>query len=530
MIDLNTNSFMSRLKFLQIFCASLWCLLSAGIIFGFAAFKIILIAEHVYQDVCPQIDNSYILNSPGNNGNSKYAVACPEQDLKLNYMFTLAAGFTNVLALPVGYILDRKGPKFCGIIGSIFLGLGSFAFIYNQFWYTWVDIYLFGYIMFAIGGPFVFISCFQLANSFPKRSGTILAILTGCFDTSSALFLVYRLMYQYNDKLGLDPLSLHSFFKFYLAVPIFILVCQLAFMPHESYKSIGSVAKIVVEHLDENGNPLVEEDNSEILPINQEQQRLQEDNDNVVPEMTRSGRRKSVIETQVENRLTKETDGFFGILHNYTAWEQIQKPWWYLMFIFASIIMIRINYYIATIRSQEIYLLGDLDKAIHVNNIFDILLPLGGIFSIPFIGFILDHIKPMHTLYGITSLSIMISLIGLIPGSMTLHIFGIILFVFFRPFYYTVVSDYCSKIFGFETFGTVYGLLTCLSGVFNLLQSVLDDLTHNVFNLNPIPVNVLLLALSLVSSFALLGYIRYQLKKRGSNFSNDNSEIRYQSL
>lgn len=518
---------MSQLKYLQIFCASLWCLLSAGIIFGFAAFKIILIAENVYSDVCPQLSIDI-----ANNNN--YIVRCPEQDMKLNYMFTLGAGFTNVMALPVGYILDSRGPKFCGILGSFFLTLGSLSFIYSESWYPWFDVYLVGYIMFAIGGPFVFISCFQLANSFPKRSGSILALLTGCFDTSSALFLGYRLIYQHNDNLGIKPLPLSNFFKFYLLVPLFILLCQLTFMPHESYKSIGNVAKIVVEHLDENGNALVDDNNTTEPTENDallNNQQVEGEHD-ALPHVTRSGRRKSVLETQIENKLTKESDGLFGILHDYTAWEQIKKPWWYLMFCFASIIMIRINYYIATIRSQETFLLGDLDKAIKVNNLFDVLLPLGGVFAIPFIGFILDHMKPMNTLYVIASLSISISLIGLIPGSITLHILGILLFVFFRPFYYTVVSDYCSKVFGFDTFGTVYGLLTCLSGVFNLLQSVLDDLTHNVFDLNPIPVNVLLLALTLVSSFALLGFTKYQLKHRNDYNPAilENMENSYQSL
>jgi hypothetical protein len=34
----------------------------------------------------------------------------------------------------------------------------------------------------------------------------------------------------------------------------------------------------------------------------------------------------------------------------------------------------------------------------------------------------------------------------------------VIIFAIYRPLFYTSVSDYCAKIFGFRTFGKVYGI------------------------------------------------------------------------
>lgn len=39
--------------------------------------------------------------------------------------------------------------------------------------------------------------------------------------------------------------------------------------------------------------------------------------------------------------------------------------------------MVRINYFIATVRSQETYLLGDMHTTIEINKLFDFLVSIG---------------------------------------------------------------------------------------------------------------------------------------------------------
>jgi hypothetical protein len=93
--------------------------------------------------------------------------------------------------------------------------------------------------------------------------------------------------------------------------------------------------------------------------------------------------------------------------------------------------------------------------------------------------------------------------------------------VIYRPFYYTAVSDYSAKVFGFQTFGKVYGLIICLAGLFNFLQSPLDALTHKAFHNNPLPVNVTLMAVAVIVGSALVGYV--YVKSRGMR--RDHLEI-----
>ena len=112
-------------------------------------------------------------------------------------MFTVAAVATNVAALPIGAILDHYGPRVCGLLGSVFLAIGALLMSFEK--KVPFDGLLFGYLFLALGGPFTYISSFQLSNAFPRNSGLILALLTGAFDASSALFLVYRVIYERSE-------------------------------------------------------------------------------------------------------------------------------------------------------------------------------------------------------------------------------------------------------------------------------------------------------------------------------------------
>ncbi|KAG0676377.1 hypothetical protein C6P40_001970 [Pichia californica] len=481
----------------QVLCAMVWCLFAAGPVFGFAALKPILIAQGVYKEVCTIETPENLLLS------SNYIIseaACVEQDLKLNLMFTLAAVITNATALLVGSILDNFGPRITGVLGSIFIAIAS-VLLANGKSITLFDGYLVGYITLAFGGPFVFISCFQLSNSFPGRSGLILALLTGCFDTSSALFLFYRIAYQ-NDYI--KNLTLKTFFSYYLIVPLFILLCQLFIMPHESYQTIESIAKISETGLGKNG-----------LPLDPNDSRYQsEEIESIERNRSRRGSiksTKSIYEEIADQNLKESSGGVFGVLHSKTIVEQFKSPWWYIMCLFTTIQMLRINYFVATISSQMEYYF-DPETAVIINKFFDIALPLGGILSIPFIGLILDNLHTLVVLTILLCVSTLIGIFGIIPIQFLQYI-GILLLVLYRPFYYTAVSDYCVKVFGYATFGTVYGAIICFSGMMNLFQTLLDNSTHFKFRGNPTPVNSFLVILTVVFGLSMLFFIKTQEKK-----------------
>lgn len=100
-------------RILQIALAVIYCLLAAGVVFGYAAIKPVLVAEGVYRDTCTDDEIKDDVR------------VCYQQELRLNFMFTVAAVATNVCALLVGTILDQYGPRVAGVIGSVLFAMGS---------------------------------------------------------------------------------------------------------------------------------------------------------------------------------------------------------------------------------------------------------------------------------------------------------------------------------------------------------------------------------------------------------------------
>lgn len=451
--------------------------------------------EGVYRDHCPD---------------DKHVDTCVE--IHLNLMFTVAAVATNVAALPIGAVLDNFGPRVCGIIGSICLFLGALVFAYAQA--LPFDAYLLGYLLLALGGPFIFISSFQLSNAFPRHSGLVLALLTGAFDSSSAIFLLYRVIYDKTD----GAFNLRRFFLLYLVVPICILVIQLLLMPATSYKTVGELVDLADETEAAGNEPRtpelpddqVDEETALLRDERREQRREREAVMADIESLLGSVKGDQQLEAEERKNVTS---GVWGVLHDRTVLQQISSPWFVLICLFTIIQMTRINYFVATIRPQYTAILGDPAKAVELNNFFDIALPVGGICAIPFIGLILDHTRTVMVLSVLVSVATAIGVLGVLPYMWAAYA-NIVLFVLYRPFYYTAVSDYSAKVFGFRTFGTVYGLVICLSGLFNLSQSGLDVLVYTTFGGNPVPVDLLLLGLGLIIGVSLVIYVAVQVRKR----------------
>ncbi|KAK6387386.1 uncharacterized protein PV06_04969 [Exophiala oligosperma] len=483
-------------RLVQVIIAIIYCLFAAGIVFGYAAIKPVLIDEGVFSDLCTP-DELESHTSP-----------CYQQEIRLNLMFTVAAVSTNVAALPIGTILDRYGPRVCGIIGSIFLLVGSLLFSFAA--KVGGDLFTPGYFFLALGGPFVFISSFQLSNTFPRNSGLILALLTGAFDSSSALFLVFRLVYEATG----GKLNTHRLFLIYLVVPVFIFIVQVFVMPRDSYKTVSEVVKDAEEEINA---PTPPEASQEEIQVYRERRESTIAEVSLLLDKTTNTKRQK----REENKNSKS--GVWGALHGHSALNQIKTPWFWLITLFTVVQMTRINYFVATIRPQERYLLGSEHKAKLVNDFFDVALPLGGILSIPFIGTLLDHTSTPFALGFLVVTATIIGVLGCLPY-MWAAIANVCLFVVYRPFYYTTVSDYSAKVFGFQTFGKVYGLIICLAGLFNFLQSPLDAATHVVFKLNPIPVNVILLSVAVIVGTALVTFTYLKSRNMKREHLEDEAE------
>jgi MFS family permease len=497
-------------RYLQVATGIVACWLASGIVFGFAALKPVLIAEGVYRELC-------IAEEPLQTDSHGKVIPCAEQDLRLNLFFIVASITTNVSSLLAGTVLDRYGRRVCWffacmalVVGAVLLG-SSFAIV--EF-----DGYLLGNFFLALGGTFIFVPSYQLTNAFPKHSGIIVALITGSFDASAAVYLLYRIAYDATE----GRFTLHAFFFAYTAVPALILAAELAYMPAHGYHSLPELEhKIEKAHdaaRDAHDSDEEIRDAARLARLRRERAHRREAKLDQLEELVGDDEvREERVRTEEERQ---ETSMVWGVLHGLPAHRQMATPWFILLLLLTVLQMLRMNYFIATIRAQYRHMLGSEEMAEAVNSFFDVALPLGGVAATPLIGVLLNSMSIPSVFGLLTAFIVAIGVLNCLPflwaGYAT-----VFAFVIFRPLYYSAISDYATKVFGFSTFGRIYGTLTCISGLFNFAQSGLDGLTHGPFHEDPTPINIFMGA-----GGALLGAVMtIFVYVRGQHFVEERQEI-----
>lgn len=350
--------------------------------------------------------------------------------------FTIGSITANVSALPVGAMLDRYGSRICGFAGCASLVAGCLLMAYTSS-VAQFDGYIIGNFFLALGGTFIFVPSFQIANAFPKHAGTIVALVTGAFDASAAVYLFYRLLYEGSHR----TLSLHKFFLIYLLVPAFILISNLTIMQPSDYQNQYHLEM----KIEKAGDPTRDVHDSDD-EIESEAERRRVRNERASRRRDRMRKLDEVLgdETERQQREHQEeerhmTSGVWGALHGLSARRQMVTPWFVLMTLLTVLQMLRMNYFIATIRTQYEYMLGSDHRADQINRFFDVALPAGGVLSTPFIGLLLDRLSVPGILACIVALTTAIGILNSVPAMWTGYL-TVVLFVLVRPLYYSAMS------------------------------------------------------------------------------------------
>lgn len=460
----SSNTPSQSLKTLQITTALVYCLLSVGIAFGFAALKKVLVASGVYSNLC----------IPDTASQAR----CVEQEIALNNMFTWAAVGTNVSAFPIGLILDRYGPRIASLIGAVLIFLGSLGLsVANEN----LDIYVQSYCVLATGGAFLLLSSFTLASLVPRKSGLIVSAMTGAFDASSGLFLIYRLVYQ-----SLSAPSIETFFSVYCIIPIMIFVVQLWYMPRRT-------SSTVEELLDDEAANSPEVTATRIdTPVSETTNLLDHTDDSAYFESA-----------------TKLEDPVEGMMHQDSTTRILTSLWFLLPAMVMITSLIRVNFYIATVNAQLNFLLMKEDAEVAMS-LFDILLPVGGILAIPVIGWVIDTFTTPTVYFLTLMLSLTSAILSFIPNKYA-QFLHIITFVVLRPWIYSILPGTVTKLFGNERFGAFYGLIMAIAGAVNLAAHELEVVTYSKYGGSFYPVDGGLVICSCVALLATVVYMKIKV-------------------
>ncbi|KAI0530249.1 MFS transporter [Xylaria digitata] len=414
-------------RFAQVVFGAIMCCLASGIVFGFASLKPILIAEGVYSELCA-------VNTSDEDVSDR--IPCPEQDMRLNLFFVAASITTNITALFAGYALDHYGRRTCYITAALFIAAGSvlmgYAFAIPKF-----DGYIVGNVMLSIGGTFLFVPSFRLANAFPKYSGLIVAVITGSFDASAAVLLLYRLAWEATN----GSFTPNRFFFAYTIVPVILVIGELTLMPRDAYQTTPDLEH-KIEKAHDATRDIHDSDQDVASPTELYRVRI----NRADRRLAKLGQIEDVLgdadereERAQKNEEIQQTSGVWGVLHGLPAHRQMMTAWFIFILLLTVIQMLKMNNFISTVWSQYRYLLQSNEDAEAVTRFFNVALPLGGIVTTPFIGLLLNNLSVTGIVGVLTGFIAIIGVLNCIP-LLSAGYATVVFFVIFRPLYYSAIS------------------------------------------------------------------------------------------
>ncbi|MCI4379739.1 hypothetical protein PGIGA_G00231730 [Pangasianodon gigas] len=187
------------------------CLCFAGILFGWASLVFVLKSDGFFSYLC--------VNSTVNGTITK---DCSEQDEQLSIIFTIASFMNNFFTLPNGFVFDHFGTTVTRLLGISIYTTGTLLIAFSN---VALSVLLYPALsLIAVGGILFLVTNMQVGNLFGARRSTIITLYNGAFDSSSAVFLVVKLLYQ-------DGVSLRSSLIFLSCCSVFHLIRTFLLMP-----------------------------------------------------------------------------------------------------------------------------------------------------------------------------------------------------------------------------------------------------------------------------------------------------------
>lgn len=121
-------------------------------------------------------------------------ILCDSQDEQFNLIFSIAIGVTGVLCFPNGLMYDRMGTRFTRIVSLITFCAGAVLLIFASPSKPYL-LYL-GFLCLVYGGYLLQVINLPLAALVPRYRSTIMTILSGSFDSSSFIFVLFKFAYE----------------------------------------------------------------------------------------------------------------------------------------------------------------------------------------------------------------------------------------------------------------------------------------------------------------------------------------------
>ncbi|XP_037546002.1 solute carrier family 43 member 3a [Nematolebias whitei] len=163
------------------------CLCFAGVVFGYASLVFVLKDDGYFSELCV---SNVSLTQAGEQTSSD----CRDQDEQFSLVFTIASFLNNFLNLVNGFLFDRFGTLVTRLLGISLYTTGTLLVAFSS---ADVSQMLFPALScIAVGGILLLLTNMQVGNLFAAHRSTIITLYNGAFDSSSAVFLIIKVLYE----------------------------------------------------------------------------------------------------------------------------------------------------------------------------------------------------------------------------------------------------------------------------------------------------------------------------------------------
>ncbi|XP_073676900.1 solute carrier family 43 member 3b [Garra rufa] len=468
------------------------CLGFAGAVFGWASLVFVLKTEGYFGNLCVNITI-----------NGTAVEDCSRQDEQLSLIFTIASFMNNFLTLPNGFLFDHFGTTVARLLGISVYTAGMLLIAFSS---PVNSILLYPALAFiAVGGILFLMTNIQVGNLFGTHRSTIITLYNGAFDTSSAVFLIIKLLYE-------DGVSLKGSFLFLACCSVIHLFRTFVLMPrtHIPYP----------------------------LPENYTYGRM---NCGVTQDYAVA----KIEEKNIQTSRAEEEMPFKGTSAQGQNTDKIERSFkscllswcflWHLLWL--SVMQLRHYLFIGTLNPMLNHLTaGDPGLVSRYTNAFAFT-QLCGILCAPWNGLIMDRHKRKQREPGqseqeadlkatilslsLTALQCVLFSVCAATPILPLQYLTFILQVLNRSFLYGGNAAFISVAFPSVHFGKLYGTVMALSAVVSLLQYPCFILIKGPLGGDPLYVNISLTVLSLLAFINPL-YVYLHCRRQAAQRASSN--------
>lgn len=429
-------------------------------------------------------------------------------------IFTIASFFNFLGPLILGLVLDHYGPRVCSLVSIALVGLGSLLFSVSDS--ENFPLFVPAMCLIAFGGPGAQSSIIHLSNLFPTWKATATAFITGSFQLSFVIFLIFDQLWFHKQ------FTYTQLFMGYCGLCAVNAVVSMVMWPDQPY----SYEEVVeVDHIED------AEDNLQHLGhirlpsvfIHHSEFQMMEQGKKPLPSVT-------------SNRVMRPAKAPISVdLKDASLLEQLKSPEFILLTVFFLVNSFWVNFYIGTFDAQirDGTALTVAEEHVYAQ-IFTLTITLG-VIGIPIVGACMDYLGFPITSTILLCLGIVWAFLAIQRDPSTL-VFSFVFYSAFRTFFFTFTFAYLADTLGFKYFGVLAGVMFVLGGVIGVLQYPLAEFAVRRCKVHPLTqvevctdglwsqVNcVMLVTIASTLYFSYHDYVRRKLPNAGRVLRQESS-------